>query len=189
MKIIRKILEPTALIVLLVGGFGMLASTFLGTADVIGTQVFGQPVHGALELTESTMVVIVFGALTYAQIRRNHIRVELFYTRVGPRAQGLMDVFSDLMALVFFGLLFWQASFEAMFSWSIDESTFGLIRIPLWPARFILAGGTALLIIQLLYDLVIDVQKVLSGGVHVTANDVLMREISEEEKYLDDERR
>ena len=55
-------------------------------------------------------------------------------------------------------------------------------------ARFILAGGTALLIIQLLYDLVIDVQKVLSGGVHVTANDVLMREISEAEKYLDDER-
>ena len=63
MKIIRKIIEPTALIVLLVGGFGMLASTFLGTADVIGTQVFGQPVHGALELTESTMVVIVLGRL------------------------------------------------------------------------------------------------------------------------------
>ena len=93
------------------------------------------------------------------------------------------------MALLFFGLLFWQASFEAMFSWGIDESTFGLIRLPLWPARFILAGGTALLIIQLFYDLVIDVRKVLSGGVHVTANDVLMREISEAEKYLDDEGR
>ena len=36
--------------------------------------------------------------------------------------------------------------------------------------------------------LLIDVQKVLSGGVHVTANDVLMREVSEAEKYLDDER-
>ena len=95
MKIIRKILERMALIVLLIGGFGMLASTFLGTADVIGTQVFGQPVHGALELTESTMVVIVFGALTYAQIRRNHIRVELFYTRVGPRAQACLLYTSD----------------------------------------------------------------------------------------------
>ena len=166
----------------------MLASTFLGTADVIGTQFFGQPVHGALELTESTMVVIVFGALTYAQIRRNHIRVELFYTRAGPRAQGLMDVFSDLMALLFFGLLLWQASFEAIFSFGIDESTFGLIRIPLWPARFILVGGTALLIVQLLFDLVTDLKKVLSGGVQVTAEDALIKEISEAEKYLDDER-
>lgn len=188
MEKIRKIIEPTALFVLLIGGFGMLASTFLGTADVIGTQFFGQPVHGALELTESTMVVIVFGALTYAQIRRNHIRVELFYTRVGPRAQGLMDVFSDLMALVFFGLLFWQASFEAVFSFGIDESTFGLIRIPLWPARFILAGGTALLIIQLLFDLIIDLKKVFSGDIHVTAEDVLMKEVSEASKYLDDGR-
>ena len=48
MEKIRKIIEPTALFVLLIGGFGMLASTFLGTADVIGTQFFGQPVHGAL---------------------------------------------------------------------------------------------------------------------------------------------
>ena len=82
MKIISKILEPIALTILLVGGGGMIVSTFLGTADVVGTQFFGQPVHGALEITESTMVVIVFGALTYAQIRRNHIRVELFYTRL-----------------------------------------------------------------------------------------------------------
>jgi TRAP-type C4-dicarboxylate transport system permease small subunit len=66
----------------------MMVSTFLGTADVVGTQFFGQPVHGALEITESTMVVIVFGALTYAQIRRNHIRVELFYTRVGTTDTG-----------------------------------------------------------------------------------------------------
>ncbi len=105
LKIVSKILEPIALTILLVGGGGMIVSTFLGTADVVGTQFFGQPVHGALEITESTMVVIVFGALTYAQIRRNHIRVELFYTRVGPRAQGAMDAFTDLMAILFFGLL------------------------------------------------------------------------------------
>ena len=99
-----------------------------------------------------------------------------------------MDVFSDLMALLFFGLLLWQASFEAIFSFGIDESTFGLIRIPLWPARFILVGGTALLIVQLLFDLIIDLKKVLSGGVQVTAEDALIKEISEAEKYLDDER-
>lgn len=166
----------------------MLASTFLGTADVIGTQFFGQPVHGALELTESTMVVIVFGALTYAQIRRNHIRVELFYTRLGPRAQGVMDAFSDLMALAFFGLLLWQATFEAIFSWTIDESTFGLIRVPLWPARFMLVGGTGLLILQLLTDLVADILRVVAGEEHLSVDDIIAREIVEAEKYIDEKR-
>ena len=109
-----RALEPVALGILLVGGFGMMVSTLLGAADVVGTQFFGRPVHGALEITESTMVVIVFGALTYAQIRRNHIRVELFYTHAGPRLQAFMDLFSHLMAILFFSLLAWQAFHEAI---------------------------------------------------------------------------
>ena len=185
MKIISKILEPVALTILLVGGAGMMVSTFLGTADVVGTQFFGQPVHGALEITESTMVVIVFGALTYAQIRRNHIRVELFYTRVGPRTQGAMDAFTDLMAILFFGLLFWQASFEALFSLQIDESTFGLIRIPLWPARFVLAAGAGLLIIQLIIDFCYDINRAIAGGERTTTEDVLNREIADAAKFID----
>ena len=188
MKIFSKILEPLALTILLVGGAGMVASTVLGAADVVGTQFFGQPVHGALEITESTMVVIVFGALTYAQIRRNHIRVELFYTRMGPRTQGAMDAFSDLMAIVFFGLLLWQASFEAMFSLQIDESTFGLIRIPLWPARFVLVAGTGLLIIQLFIDFFYDLNRALVGGEGITADDVLKRDMSDVDSYIDKHR-
>lgn len=90
----------------------MVLSTVLGAADVVGTQFFGRPVHGALEITESTMVVIVFGALTYAQIRRNHIRVELFYTRMGPRMQGAMDAFADVMAIVFFWSSFMAGFFR-----------------------------------------------------------------------------
>jgi TRAP-type C4-dicarboxylate transport system permease small subunit len=185
LKLISKVLEPIALTILLIGGGGMIVSTFLGTADVIGTQFLGQPVHGALEITESTMVVIVFGALTYAQIRRNHIRVELFYTHVGPRTQGGMDAFSDLMAILFFGLLLWQASFEAMFSLQIDESTFGLIRIPLWPARFVLAAGTGLLIIQLIIDFCYDMNRAIAGGEGTTSEDLLKREIADVDKFID----
>jgi TRAP-type C4-dicarboxylate transport system permease small subunit len=188
-KTISKILEPIALVILLIGGAGMVVSTFLGTADVVGTQFFGQPVHGALEMTESTMVVIVFGALTYAQIRRNHIRVELFYTRMGPRTQGAMDAFADIMAITFFGLLLWQASFEAMFSFQIDESTFGLIRVPLWPARFMLAAGTGLLIVQLFIDFFIDIERAFKGGTAVTAEDVIKREIADVDNYIDKDRK
>ena len=176
MKKRRSLVELAALCILLIGGMGMMASTFLGTADVVGTQLFGQPVHGALELTESTMVLIVFGALTYAQIRRSHIRVEFFYTHAGPRAQAAMDVIADLMAILFFSLLLWQAANEAVFSLSIDESTVGLIRLPLWPARIILVAGTGLLILQLLIDLVADARHFRHGGNAVTTEDLIRRE-------------
>jgi TRAP-type mannitol/chloroaromatic compound transport system permease small subunit len=105
------------------------------------------------------MVLIVFGALAYAQIRRGHIRVELLYTRVGPRTQAAMDTLATAGALIFFALLFWQAIVEGIMSWNIREADVGLIRFPLYPARWILVLGTGLLIVQLWLDLFLDIQR------------------------------
>lgn len=141
----------------------MLASTFLGTADVVGTQMLGMPVAGARELTESTMVLIVFGALTYAQIKRSHIRVEIVYLAVGARAKAAMDVLASICALIFFGLLLWQGYDEAVFSTRIGEATVGIIRFPLYPARWILVAGTALMLLRLALDLVLDIDRFIKG--------------------------
>lgn len=164
MKTLAVIVERLALAILLFGGLGLLMSMFLGVGDVVGTQLLHSPLPGARELTESTMVLIVFGALTYAQIQRSHIRVELLYTRMGPRTQALMDVCAGLAALLFFGLLLWQAIAEAQLSIQLGEATVGLIRFPLYPARIILAAGTALLIVRLLIDIVEDLARVRTGA-------------------------
>lgn len=164
MHVVAKVLERLALTVLLIGGVGMLLSMFLGTADVVGTQVFGRPVPGALEITESTMVLIVFGALTYGQIRRAHIRVELLYTRLPPRGRAALDILADACALLFFGLLCWQGINEAQFSMQIGEATDGLIRFPLYPARIILATGTGLLLVRLVLDVIVDAKRLIDGS-------------------------
>lgn len=164
MRTITRTVERLALAVLLVGGLGMLMSMFLGVADIVGTQILRVPVPGPKELTESTMVVIVFGALTYAQIRRAHIRVELLYLRTPPRMQAVLDVLAGLCGLVFFGLLLWQATHEAFYSLQIREATVGLIRFPLYPARFVLAAGTGLLVLRLALDVIQDVPRIVTGA-------------------------
>jgi TRAP-type C4-dicarboxylate transport system permease small subunit len=163
-KLISRIVERLALIVLLIGGLGMLMSMFLGVADIVGTQVLLIPVPGPRELTESTMVLIVFGALAYAQIRRAHIRVELVYFRMPPRVRAVMDVITDVAAIVFFGLILSQAISEAMYSLQIGEATVGLIRFPLWPARFTLAAGCALVMVQLALHLIEDLIRIKTGA-------------------------
>lgn len=163
MNLLAKGIERLALVVLLFGGAGMLASTFLGVADVVGTQMLGSPVAGARELTESTMVLIVFGALTYAQIKRSHIRVEIVYLAVGPRGKAAMDVLACVCAIIFFSLMLWQGYDEAMFSMQIGEATVGLIRFPLYPARWILVAGTALMILRLVLDLILDIDRFIKG--------------------------
>lgn len=161
---LSRIVERLALIVLLVGGLGMLFSMFLGVADIVGTQVLLIPVPGPRELTESTMVLIVFGALAYAQIRRAHIRVELLYLKMPPRGRAMMDVITDLAAIAFFGLILSEAISEAQYSFQIKEATTGLIRFPLWPARFTLVAGCSLMILQLCLHLIQDLIRIRTGN-------------------------
>ena len=155
--------KKMALFLLLLGALGMIISMFLGFADVVGTKFFGWPVPGTLEITESTMVLIVLGALAYTQTQRGHIRVEIFYTERGPRTKAFMDAVTHLVALTYFGLLAWQGFGEALYSLEIHEATMGSIRFPLFPARLLLVVGCALLLLQLALDLIQDLQHMVSG--------------------------
>lgn len=163
MQRLGTLLQQLALVLVLLGAVGMLSSMLLGTADVVGTQFLGTPVPGALEITESTMVLIVFGALAYAQMRRAHIRVEILYGYVGPRGKAFMDAMTHVVALVFFALLGWEGYGEALYSWGIRESTLGYIRFPLYPARWLLVLGTALLLLRLALDVISDLARMWRG--------------------------
>ena len=152
-----------ALWLLLLGTLGMIAAMLVGVADVVGTEFLGRPVLGTLEFTESTMVLVVFGALAYAQERRAHIRVELLYSLVGPRGKSFMEAVTHIVAFIFFALVAWQGYVELLYSWEIKESTMGSVRFPLYPARVLLLLGVALLLLRLAVDVAQDVGRLRRG--------------------------
>lgn len=152
-----------ALWLLLLGTLGLIAAMLVGVADVVGTEFLGRPVLGTLEFTESTMVLVVFGALAYAQQRRAHIRVELLYGQVGPRGKSFMEAVTHIVAFIFFTLVGWQGYVELVYSWEIMESTMGSVRFPLYPARSLLLLGVLLLILRLAIDIVQDVGRLYRG--------------------------
>ena len=170
MNKLSKWMEKLALGLLLMGALGMITSMLLGFADVVGTKFFGWPVPGTLEVTESTMVLIVFGALAYTQRLRGHIRVEIFYTERGPRTKAFMDIVTHLVAIAYFGLIAWQGAHEAIYSLQISEATMGSIRFPLFPARALLVAGTVLLLMQLLIDVAADVGRMIRGETAAAAS-------------------
>jgi TRAP-type mannitol/chloroaromatic compound transport system permease small subunit len=148
---------------LLLGAVGMIVSMLLGVADVVGTRFLDYPVPGTLEVTESTMVLIVFGALAYTQERRGHIRVELLYGHCGPRGKSFMELVTHVVAFAFFAVVFWQGLGELRYSWEIREATMGTVRFPLYPARFLLVLGVALLLVRLAIDVVGDLGRLWRG--------------------------
>ena len=152
-----------ALWLLLLGTLGMIAAMLVGVADVVGTEFLGRPVLGTLEFTESTMVLVVFGALAYAQQRRSHIRVELLYSSVGPRGKSFMEAVTHIVAFIFFALVGWTGYAELLYSLEIKESTMGSVRFPLYPARILMVLGVSLLLLQLVIDIVQDIGRLRRG--------------------------
>ena len=152
-----------ALGLLLLGTVGMIASMLIGVADVVGTKFLDTPVLGTLEFTESTMVLIVFGALAYAQERRAHIRVELLYGFAGPRGKSFMEAVTHIVAFIFFALVAWQGLGELLYSWEMKEATMGSVRFPLYPARFFLLLGAVLLLLRLAIDIGQDIGRLHRG--------------------------
>jgi TRAP-type mannitol/chloroaromatic compound transport system permease small subunit len=163
MQRLSATLSRLALGLLLLGAVGMIVSMLLGVADVVGTKFLDFPVPGTLEVTESTMVLIVFGALAYTQERRNHIRVELLYGHAGPRGKSFMEAVTHVVAFAFFALLAWQGVGELRYSWEIREATMGTVRFPLYPARLLLVLGAVLLLLRLAIDIVGDLGRLWRG--------------------------
>jgi TRAP-type C4-dicarboxylate transport system permease small subunit len=163
MQRLSAVLSRLALGLLLLGTVGMIASMLIGVADVVGTKFFDWPVPGTLEFTESTMVLVVFGALAYAQDRRAHIRVELLYGHVGPAGQSFMEAVTHIVAFIFFALVAWQGLSELVYSWELKEATMGTVRFPLYPARFFLMLGVLLLLARLALDIAADIGRLQRG--------------------------
>ena len=163
MRWLSENLRRLAIFMVLLGSLGMLASMLICVADVIGTNFFDWPVPGTLEFTESTMVLIVFGALAFTQEKRGHIRVEILHGFMSPRVKSLADLFTHLLALLFFVLLAWYSFGELSYSWEIQEATMGTIRFPLYPARMLLTAGAVLLVLQLVLDVIADFGRTWRG--------------------------
>ena len=160
---LREAVRRLASGLVLLGSVGMMLSMLICVADVVGINFFGWPVPGTLEITESTMVLIVFGALAYTQQKRGHIRVDVLHAFAGPRVKAFMDAVTHALAFAFFILLAWESFGELAYSWEIRESTMGAIRFPLYPARLFLSAGSALLAAQLGLDVVADLARMLGG--------------------------
>jgi len=88
--------------------FLVLVMMLLVVSNVVGRYVLNIPIHGTIEITEFLMVGIVFLTLSSAQAKRNHIRVEIFYTRFPRKIQLWLDLLAYLLGFIIIALITWQ---------------------------------------------------------------------------------
>ena len=146
-----------------VAAFVIFSLMCLVVADVLGRKLFNAPIQGAIEVTELTLVVIVYLSVAYVQGRREHIRLELFSSRAPEYLLKKLDFLSLLLSLVICLIITWRVALFAWESWVTDDHMMGLVEIPIWPSKVAAFFGFMLLSGRLVIDIVGTVVGVDTG--------------------------
>lgn len=118
---------------------------FLVVADVVGRVVFNNPVKGTVEIVSLSIVVICYLQAGFAIRSGGMLNVDMFVGKMGPRGQSIAAAIGAAGGALFFGIICWGSFDGAVHAWTSSEyEGEGALRVPVWPARFVLIVGTGL---------------------------------------------
>lgn len=122
-------------------------------SDAIGRTFFNHPLEGVIEITEMSIVAIVFlqlsDALRMGKLTRSDGLFNLMLAR-RPRAGRAMGVVFDGLGAVFLGLILYGSVPLLTEAWRrnyyIGEK--GLFVFPTWPVKLVVVIGTLVMLVQ-----------------------------------------
>lgn len=142
---ITRLADTVARTLLAIAAVLAFLLSFLVCADVIGRVVFNSPVQGTPEIVSSSIVVICFLQAAYAIRSGGMIYVDALTRHLPARAQRICEILGALLGIAFFGLICWGSLDPAFYSWTSSEfEGEGALRVPTWPARFVVVLGSFL---------------------------------------------
>jgi TRAP-type C4-dicarboxylate transport system permease small subunit len=137
--------------------------SFLVVADVVGRAVFGAPVKGTPEIVSMSIVVICFLQASYAIRSGGMLRVDTFEMLLPPRGREVLLAVGCLLGIAFFGVIVYGGLDPLAHAWNSDEyEGEGALRVPTWPARFIVIAGSALAALNYGLALVVHLRNLAS---------------------------
>ena len=130
--------------------FLMMWITFI---DVVGRYVFNYPLHGAYEITELALAVLVFGGLPLVTERQEHVATPLFDHFLRGPALRLKALAVDLAGLVSCSVLAWRLWVQAGATEALHTQT-QVLHIDTAPFVYFMAATSAISALTLLLRVV-----------------------------------
>ena len=119
--------------------------SFLVVADVVGRTVFASPVKGTPEIVSMSIVIICFLQASYAIRSGGMLEVDVLPSLLPARGRAALAVLGCLLGFAFFAVIVYGGLDPFAHAWSSDEyEGEGALRVPTWPARFIVLLGSGL---------------------------------------------
>lgn len=154
-----RVVQATASTLALLAGLGIVCLMLLTVVDVGLRKFVGRGVPGALEISEVALVAVVFAALMAAEVGNVHVRTPILVERLPHRAANLVKLLGLVPATVFVFWAAWLTAMEGLASAESGEFRFGVVAVPVWPAKLVIPIGLAGLALALAAKVVTAVHR------------------------------
>jgi TRAP-type mannitol/chloroaromatic compound transport system permease small subunit len=139
------------------------------TVEVVRRYVFNAPIMGVQDVTAAYFGAYYMMAGAYTLWARGHVSVDVIYVLFPQRGRAILDLFTFPFFLIFAAALIYTGwKFGMLATWiqgigwnlEVDQSH---LRLPLYPAKWTIAIGSVLLLLQGLAKFVRDLNLALTG--------------------------
>lgn len=145
-----------------VAALALLVLTALMVLGVVLRYVVAEPLSWALSFTtEYLLTAIFFLGLPYTVRAGAHVRIDLLYRLLGPRARWWCTVVGGVLSALFVALLTWGGIRLAAGAWAggdIPPPGGAELSWPVWTALVMVPIGTGVALLRLLYLLAVPEQ-------------------------------
>jgi TRAP-type mannitol/chloroaromatic compound transport system permease small subunit len=124
--------------------------------EVFARTTFGQATIWANETTIylSAAAYVIGGG--YALAHRKHVRIDIIFDRLSPRARARLDLFTFIFFFIYVGALIWVGGTLAWGSFLEGEGTGTPWNPRIWPVKFAIPFAGVLLLLQGIANLLRD---------------------------------
>jgi TRAP-type C4-dicarboxylate transport system permease small subunit len=129
-------------------GVGILILMVPTVLDVTNRYVFGASLPGMIEYSEVGIVLVVYLGLAKAMQDGAHISTPVVTSRLPPRAAEYSRLSGQIILWFLVAFAVWQTIAAAYDATAIREFRLGLVSVPTWQARIVVAFGFILLLIE-----------------------------------------
>ena len=133
----------------LLTGVALIALAFFTGWEVFNRGLLNHPTGWVVEVSGAMLVGIGFLASAYAMLENRHVRVDILFSHLGPRARAALDIVIALLILPFLAVLMWQGGHIALEAYRGGFRHWGDVGIPQWYTKiWVPIGGALILLIM-----------------------------------------
>ncbi|MEX2672781.1 MAG: TRAP transporter small permease [Phycisphaeraceae bacterium] len=134
------------------GGWTLMVMVALLVVDVIWRSFF-TPLHAMTELSVIAMMVVIALGLSACEEHGEHVQLEFFVDQLWGWLRHATIRLERLLSLIAAFILLYAVTNSGLDAYRTQESTTGMVTIPLWPVKFIMFLGVFFLVAETLRTL------------------------------------